>query len=136
MSPMRDIWFFSRVFALWLCLIGASIFSAVAAILSSRWRNNGPILIITRGVVRFITGIHFVVDGDLEQHRPCVTIANHQSSFDIFTSAFWATPLTVATAKKEIGWIPILGQCVFCLYWWHTRLPLLATLIFLVNEYD
>lgn len=45
--------------------------------------------------------------------RPCVVVANHQHTVDVFLIGGTMPPATVTIGKKSIKWIPIFGQ----LYW-------------------
>jgi len=44
---------------------------------------------------------------------PCVFVANHQNSYDLFTISGALLPGTVTIGKKSLKWIPFFGQ----LYW-------------------
>ena len=44
---------------------------------------------------------------------PCVFVANHQNSYDLFTLSGSLLPGTVTIGKKSLKWIPFFGQ----LYW-------------------
>ena len=45
----------------------------------------------------------------LEQCRPCVIVANHQSFVDVATFGSFFPPRTVSAGKREIGRIPLFG---------------------------
>ncbi|MGH9400057.1 MAG: lysophospholipid acyltransferase family protein [Thermoanaerobaculia bacterium] len=45
----------------------------------------------------------------LEQCRPCVIVANHQSFVDVATFGSFFPPRTVSAGKREIGRIPVFG---------------------------
>jgi 1-acyl-sn-glycerol-3-phosphate acyltransferase len=45
----------------------------------------------------------------LEECRPCVIVANHQSFVDVATFGSFFPPRTVAAGKREIGRIPFFG---------------------------
>ncbi|HET7453662.1 MAG TPA: lysophospholipid acyltransferase family protein [Thermoanaerobaculia bacterium] len=47
--------------------------------------------------------------GLLEESRPCVFVANHQSILDVVVFGAVVPSRTVAIGKKEIGWIPVFG---------------------------
>jgi 1-acyl-sn-glycerol-3-phosphate acyltransferase len=45
----------------------------------------------------------------LEELRPCVFVANHQSFLDVVTFGSIFPPKTVSAGKREIGRIPVFG---------------------------
>jgi len=45
----------------------------------------------------------------LEESRPCVIVANHQSFVDVATFGSFFPPRTVSAGKREIGRIPFFG---------------------------
>jgi 1-acyl-sn-glycerol-3-phosphate acyltransferase len=55
----------------------------------------------------------------LNDPRPKILVGNHQSALDAFTFGSITPPGTVAIGKKELRWVPIIGQwlwstgCVF-----------------------
>jgi len=63
------------------------------------------------GALARAVGWSIVVDRPevLENARPCVFIANHQSILDIIVFGAIVPPRTVAVGKKEIGRIPFFG---------------------------
>ena len=66
--------------------------------------------IFCRGLTRMM-GWKIQVDGreELERHRPCVIVANHQSILDVVTFGSIFPPQTVSAGKREIGKIPVFG---------------------------
>jgi 1-acyl-sn-glycerol-3-phosphate acyltransferase len=66
--------------------------------------------IFCRGLTRMM-GWKIEVDGreELERHRPCVMVANHQSFLDVVTFGSIFPRRTVSAGKREIGRIPVFG---------------------------
>jgi len=51
-----------------------------------------------------------VIGGDkLESHHPCVFIANHQHTLDLFVHGSMIPHRTITIGKKSLKWIPIFG---------------------------
>lgn len=60
----------------------------------------------------FLTGTRCTVEGyeNIPQSSPCVMIGNHQSSLDILYLGAMFPKHTSIMAKKELKWVPFLGQ--------------------------
>lgn len=58
-----------------------------------------------------ISGIEIEVEGKeyLEEKKPCIYIANHQSNFDMAVFGTVYPPKTVVIGKKELIFIPFFG---------------------------
>ena len=66
--------------------------------------------VFCRGVVRMMGWRIAVEYGErLEQCRPCVIVANHQSFLDVVTFGSIFPKRTVSAGKREIGRIPVFG---------------------------
>jgi len=52
-------------------------------------------------------------DNLLDDSRPCVIIANHQSNYDLFIFGNVVPRRTVCIGKKSLKWVPFFGQ----LFW-------------------
>ena len=46
----------------------------------------------------------------LKLNYPAVYVANHQSTLDMLMMAFAMPQRTVFMVKKQLGWVPIMGQ--------------------------
>lgn len=66
--------------------------------------------VFCRGLVRMM-GWDIQVEhrARLEEVRPCVIVANHQSFLDVVTFGSIFPPRTVSAGKREIGKIPVFG---------------------------
>ncbi|WP_396589240.1 lysophospholipid acyltransferase family protein [Bermanella sp. R86510] len=49
----------------------------------------------------------------IDQNRPCIIVANHQSNWDLFVLGSTVPKRTVSLGKKSLKWVPLFGQ----LYW-------------------
>ena len=67
------------------------------------------------GKVAWLFGIEVEIRRDpaINSDTPCVYIANHQNSLDLFTISNAVEPRTVTIGKKSLKYIPFFGQ----LYW-------------------
>jgi 1-acyl-sn-glycerol-3-phosphate acyltransferase len=66
--------------------------------------------VFCRGVVRLMGWrIDVANRGRMDELRPCVFVANHQSFLDVVTFGSIFPPRTVSAGKREIGRIPIFG---------------------------
>jgi lysophosphatidate acyltransferase len=64
------------------------------------------------GVAVWLSGIDVHIEGreGLDPTRPAIYVSNHTSLFDVIL-AMWLCPVgTVAVAKREIAWLPCIGQ--------------------------
>ncbi|HEY6929575.1 MAG TPA: lysophospholipid acyltransferase family protein, partial [Thermoanaerobaculia bacterium] len=63
-----------------------------------------------RGLTRMM-GWRVMVDrrDELDRHRPCIIVANHQSFLDVVTYGSIFPRRTVSAGKREIGRIPVFG---------------------------
>ncbi|EAT11833.1 1-acyl-sn-glycerol-3-phosphate acyltransferase [Oceanobacter sp. RED65] len=63
----------------------------------------------------FVMGMKTKVIGreHMEQHQPCLYIANHQSNWDLLVLGSVVPKRTVSLGKKSLKWVPLFGQ----LYW-------------------
>jgi 1-acyl-sn-glycerol-3-phosphate acyltransferase len=95
-----------------LCCIAGFAFCLV------RWGNpsNGHWFakLFSWGAIR-LASLHIEYDGleNLESHRPCIYVANHQSGLDMATFGSIYPKNTVAIGKKELLWIPFFGILFF-----------------------
>jgi 1-acyl-sn-glycerol-3-phosphate acyltransferase len=66
--------------------------------------------VFCRGLVRMMRWRIAVENRErLEELRPCVFVANHQSFLDVVTFGSIFPPKTVSAGKREIGRIPVFG---------------------------
>lgn len=86
-----------------ICLVRP--FYAPNTALFGRWFSKGSRLFGVTIEIRQSLGI--------EEHLPCVFVANHQNNYDLFTLSASLIPGTVSIGKKSLKWIPFFGQ----LYW-------------------
>ncbi len=75
--------------------------------------RNSAHLFARRFCRTLVRALHWDIEVEnrerLEEHRPCVFVANHQSFLDVVTFGVIVPPRTVAVGKKEIRRIPIFG---------------------------
>jgi 1-acyl-sn-glycerol-3-phosphate acyltransferase len=74
---------------------------------------------LNAGIFKFIINriLRFGVVGKILQGReyldlkyPVVYVANHQSTMDMLMMAYAMPKRTVFMVKKQLGWVPIMGQ--------------------------
>ncbi|KAJ3129468.1 1-acylglycerol-3-phosphate O-acyltransferase [Nowakowskiella sp. JEL0407] len=60
-------------------------------------------------------GIEYRIEGweHLDSRRPCVFVANHQSSLDVASIGSCFPKNTVIMAKKSLFWVPFLGLYIY-----------------------
>lgn len=98
-----------------LVLLWCALASTIGVFLCvARWGNldnNRALGTMFYFGVRRITGIEVVVEGleHLDEHRPCIFIANHQSGFDVPFFGSNVPRRTVIIGKKELKWVPFFG---------------------------
>jgi len=104
-----------RVVLLIVCLVIISVAASIYSILRPFHRNNVYHTAKYMGKVAKVVGLDVEVriPDSVKDLGPAVYIANHQSSFDIFTISGAVQPNTVSVGKKSLKWIPFFGQ----MYW-------------------
>jgi 1-acyl-sn-glycerol-3-phosphate acyltransferase len=80
-----------------------------------RWRNTSNNRVFSRmygHLARWFMGLRVEVSGEehLTASQPCIYVANHQSSLDITTFSRVYPRKTVLIGKKELAYIPFVGQ--------------------------
>ncbi|MBN8218411.1 MAG: 1-acyl-sn-glycerol-3-phosphate acyltransferase [Spirochaetes bacterium] len=80
-----------------------------------RWKNTSNNRVFSRlygYLARWFLGLRVEVSGEerLTECQPCIYVANHQSSLDLTTFARVYPRKTVLIGKKELAYIPFIGQ--------------------------
>lgn len=104
-----------RLFLLAIVLVCISIGSITLCLIRPFHRNNVYNTAHFMGLVSRLIGVKLEVrvPDELKKVGPCVYIANHQNSWDIFTISAAVQPGTVSVGKKSLKWIPFFGW----MYW-------------------
>ena len=110
---MSVLIFYFRVFAITLWLFLTCL--GVLLILPFRWGNPNGLQYFARtfgwGALP-LAGIRLKIEGreNLEVEPPAVFLGNHQSAMDMATFGAVRVPRCTVVIKKEVQWIPIVGQ--------------------------
>ncbi len=94
-------------------LFPATMRGILDGLMSMSWHEGANGLISAAGdLVINMAGIRLVVKGEenLWAQRPAVFMFNHQSSVDLFIAAKLIRKNMVGIAKKELQYLPIIGQ--------------------------
>ncbi|WP_018692352.1 1-acylglycerol-3-phosphate O-acyltransferase [Algicola sagamiensis] len=104
-----------RLIILGLFIVASTIAGCVFFLFRPKNPNNTHLIAKWYSSMRYIMGIEVEVriPDELKKLGPCVYIANHQNSYDLFTLTKSVMPKTVSVGKKSLKWIPFFGQ----LYW-------------------
>ncbi len=105
-----------RIILLGLLFIMSLVVGLVVCIARPFHRNNVCVMGHFYGFGYRILGVDMEVrtpDSVKQMDKPCVYIANHQNSYDLFTISNAIQPGTVSIGKKSLVWVPFFGQ----IYW-------------------
>ncbi|MDF0534745.1 1-acylglycerol-3-phosphate O-acyltransferase [Shewanella sp. A32] len=103
-----------RSLLLVLLLVLLFCFSVVLCVLRPLHRDNVYVLARCFAAVTPLLGIRLVIRHvERNQFQPCIFLANHQNSYDLFTLANVVPKGTVSLGKKSLLWIPLFG----IIYW-------------------
>jgi 1-acyl-sn-glycerol-3-phosphate acyltransferase len=104
-----------RLFLLVCFFVISTIAGLLICLLRPFHPNNVHIFAQWYGWAAWIFGIKVEIrrHNDTVISSPCVYIANHQNSLDLFTISKALEPRTVTIGKKSLKYIPFFGQ----LYW-------------------
>lgn len=106
---------FIRVFAMFVCLSLVFLAACIYCLIRPYHRNSVYYFGRLFAWFGYLVGIKVEVRYTDKSALPKqgVYIANHQSSYDMFTLPFALRPGTVTIGKKSLVWLPLFGQ----IYW-------------------
>jgi lysophosphatidate acyltransferase len=93
-----------------------TLLSAIILVpLGQGMRLNSMLAYWARVLIPLLTGIHGeIVEGEENlkptDGKPVIYLLNHQSTLDLLFMSYVIPPGTVFTAKKEVKYIPLMGQ--------------------------
>ncbi len=92
-----------------------TLVSLLLCILRPFHRNNTMLAGRIFSSMAYVLGLKIIVrrSPEVNEDEPCVYIANHQNSYDIFTICRAIVPGTVSLGKRSLVYIPLFGW----LYW-------------------
>lgn len=104
-----------RVFIVVFLLILLCIASCIFCLLRPFHRNNVHHTAKILGKFSYLLGVEIEIriPQQIQTLGPAVYIANHQSTYDLFTLSGAVQPNTVSVGKTSLKWIPFFGQ----MYW-------------------
>ncbi|PKI83626.1 1-acylglycerol-3-phosphate O-acyltransferase [Malassezia vespertilionis] len=99
------------VFSMGLSSTLGIVYSVMLSIAGKRLNTNAWVAATFYFLIHHLIGFRITMDGEqyLEE-RPIILVGNHQSVLDIFYLGKIMRERTVIMAKKELRWVPLLGQ--------------------------
>ena len=110
-------WFVATVVA-YSCLFILCSAAIVVCLLTFGWRKHDYFYLISRSFGRiylFLVGVKLVFRGSVpfQDRQPRIMTFNHTSQLDLFIMASLMPPGGVPTMKKEMLYVPVLGQLLW-----------------------
>ena len=103
---------FFRIIVVFIAFILITVLSCVFCLFRLRNTNNVYVTAYFMGRVSRLLGlkIELRIPDEVKALGPVVYVANHQSTYDIFTISYAVRPNTVSVGKKSLQWVPFFGQ--------------------------
>ncbi len=104
-----------RIILAAIFIIASAVIGLTVCLIRPFHRNNVALFASWYGKVSRLFGVEVEIryHPAVQATMPCVFVANHQNSYDLFTLSGSLLPGTVTVGKKSLKFIPFFGQ----LYW-------------------
>ncbi|PKI83625.1 1-acylglycerol-3-phosphate O-acyltransferase [Malassezia vespertilionis] len=94
-----------------ICSILGVVYSILLSLVGRRYNTQWWVARSFYKMISSLLGIRITVDGEKNlDHRPAIVLGNHQSILDIYYLGRIFPSNGVVMAKKELRWVPLLGQ--------------------------